>query len=97
MIIKQNILTILRIFLNLKKKKKKKKIEKLYTKQSSATAITEFLSKIDNRKKISNEHFNLCETETSLDEIIKSTYSETYNISPSNDDLTTEFHKHFSN
>ena len=93
MIIKQNILTILRIFLNLKKKKN----EKLYITQSSATATAEFLSKIDNRKKISNEHFNLCETETPLDEIIKFIYSETYNISPSNDGLTTEFHKHFSN
>ena len=43
----------------------KKKIEKLHTKQ------TEFLSEIPNIKKISNEHFNLCEAEISLDEIIK--------------------------
>ena len=46
-------------------KKKKKKNEKLHIKQ------TEFLSKIPNIKKISNEHFNLCEAEISLDEIIK--------------------------
>ena len=44
---------------------KKKKNEKLHIKQ------TEFLSKIPNIKKISNEHFNLCEAEISLDEIIK--------------------------
>ena len=58
-IINQNIL---RTFLNLKKKKKN---EKLHIKQ------TEFLSKIPNIKKISNEHFNLCEAEISLDEVIK--------------------------
>ena len=37
--------------------------------------FTEFLSKISNRKKISNEDFTLCEAETSLDEIIKSNFS----------------------
>ena len=58
-IINQNIL---RTFLDLQKKKKN---EKLHIKQ------TEFLSKIPNIKKISNEHFNLCEAEISLDEIIK--------------------------
>ena len=58
-IINQNIL---RTFLNLQKNKKN---EKLHIKQ------TEFLSKIPNIKKISNEHFNLCEAEISLDEIIK--------------------------
>ena len=41
--------------------------EKLYTKKTSTAATTEFLSKIPNRKKISNEHFNLCEAEISLD------------------------------
>ena len=39
---------------------------------------TEFLSKIPNRKKISNEDFNLCEAEISLDEIIKSIFSIKY-------------------
>ena len=62
MIINQNILAILRAFLNLQKF-----YEKLYTKQTSTAATTEFLSKIPNRKKISNEHFNLCEAEISLD------------------------------
>ena len=48
-------------------KSAKKIYEKLYTKQTSTTATTEFLSKIPNRKKISNELFNLSETEKSLD------------------------------
>ena len=41
--------------------------EKLYIKQTSTAATNEFLSKIPNRKKISNEHFNICEAEISLD------------------------------
>ena len=52
--------------------KSEKKIMKLYTKWTSTAATTEFVCKIPNRKKISNEHFHLCETEISLDEIIKS-------------------------
>ena len=63
MIINQNIL---RTFLNLQEN-----YEKLYTEQTSTAAATEFLSKIPNIKKISNEHFNLCEAETSSEEIIK--------------------------
>ena len=71
---------------------------KLYTKETSIAAATEFLSKIPKRKKISNEQFNLCETEISLNEIIKSINSETNNNSASNDDsLTGGFCKHFSN
>ena len=60
LIINQNILAILRAFLNLEKKN-----EKLYTKQTSIAAPIEFLSKFPNRKKISNEDFNLFETEIS--------------------------------
>ena len=60
MIINQNILAILRTFLNLKKKRKN---EKLYTKQTSTAATTNFLRKIPNRKKKSNKHFNVCEAE----------------------------------
>ena len=41
--------------------------EKLYTKQTYAAATTKFRGKIPNRKKISNEHFNLCEKEMFLD------------------------------
>ena len=63
----QNILAILRTFLNLQKK-----IMELYTNWTSTAATTEFVCKIRNRKKKSNEHFNLCEAEISLDEIIKS-------------------------
>ena len=75
MIINQNILAILRTFLNLKKK-----IGKLYTKRTSTAATTKFNQKIINRKKISNEHFNICEAEISLDEIIKYTISEIINL-----------------
>ena len=93
MIINENILAILRTFLNLKKK-----LWKLYTKQTStATSATEFISKIPYRKKISNEHFNLLEAEISLDEIIKSINFETNNKSPGNDGLTSKFYKNFSN
>ena len=77
--------------------KSAKKIMKLYTKWTSTAATTEFVCKIPNRKKISNEHFNLCEAEISLDEIIKSINSETNNKPPGNDGLTAEFYKHFSN
>ena len=66
-------------------------------KRTSTVATTEFLSKILNRKKISNEHFNVYEAEISLDEIIKSINSETIYKSPGNDGLTAEFYKHFSN
>ena len=54
---------------NLKDISKSAKIfyEKLYTKQTSTAATTDFLSKILNRKKISNAHFNLCEVDISLD------------------------------
>ena len=43
----------------------------LYNKCTSRAATTEFVWKIPNRKKISYEHFNLCEAEIFLDEIIK--------------------------
>ena len=94
MMTNQNILAILRTCLNLKKKKNYKK---LYIKRTSAAATTEFVGKIPNRKKISNEHFNLCEAEISLDEIIKSINSETNNKPPGNDGLKAEFYKHSSN
>ena len=69
--INQNILAILRTFLNLEKKKKN--YEKFYTKRTFTAATTEFFWTIPNRKKISNEYFNLCEAEISL----KSINSET--------------------
>ena len=92
MIINQNVLAILRTFFE-----SAKKIMELYTKGTLKAAATEFVSNIPNRKKKSNEHFNLCETEISLDEIIKSINSETNNKPPGNDGLTAEFYRHFSN
>ena len=41
--------------------------EKLYIKQTSTAATNEFLSKIPKRKKLSNEHFNICEAAISWD------------------------------
>ena len=70
---------------------------KLYTKWTSAAATTEFVCTIPNRKKISNEYFNHCEDQISLDEIIKSINSETNKKPPHNDGLTAEFYRHFSN
>ena len=60
--------------------KSEKKSEKLYTKRTSTAATTEFVQKIINRKKISNKHFNICEAEISLDEIIKYINSEIINL-----------------
>ena len=73
--------------------KSEKKIMKLCTKWTSTAATTEFVYKIPNRRKISNEHFNLCEAEISLDDIIKPINSET-NKPPDNNGLTAEFYKH---
>ena len=56
--------------------KSAKKNMKLYTKRTSTAATTEFVWKISNRKKISYEHFNLCETEIFLDEIIKQRHAK---------------------
>ena len=42
-----------------------------------------------------NKHFNLCDAEISLDEIIKSINSETNNKSPGNDDLAAELYSPF--
>ena len=47
--------------------KSAKKIMKLYTKWTSTAATTEAVSKIPNIKKISNEHFNLCDAEISIE------------------------------
>ena len=53
-------------------KKNKKKLYTLHqgTETTSKAATSEFLSKIANRNKISNEDFTLCEEEIILDEII---------------------------
>ena len=54
----------------------KKKRKKLYTKCTSTAATTEFVWKIPNRKKISYEHFNLCEAEIFSNEIIKQRHAK---------------------
>ena len=59
-----------------------KSAKRSYTKWTYTAPTTEFVSKIPDRKNICNEHFNLCEAETSLDEIIKSITSETNNKPP---------------
>ena len=70
---------------------------KLYTKRTSIAVTSEFICKVLNGKKISNENFNVCETEISLDKIIKSINSETKNKPPGNDGLLAEIYRHFSN
>ena len=92
MIINQNILAILRIIF-----KSPKKIIELYTKWTSKADTTEFVWKIPNRKKISNEHFNVCEAEISLVEIIKSIKFDTNDKPPGSDGLTAEIYRHFLN
>ena len=47
--------------------KSAKKVMKLYTKGTSTDATTETVCEIPNIKKISNEHFNLCEAGISID------------------------------
>ena len=78
-------------------KSEKKIYEKLYIKENLTAATTKVLRKIPNRKKIPNEHFNFCEAEISIDEIIKSINSEKNNKSPSNHGLAAELYQHFSN
>ena len=70
--------------------KSAKNIMKLYTKWASTAATTDFVCKISNTKKISDENFNLCEAE-----ITKSINSETNNKPPGNDGLTAEFNRLF--
>ena len=72
----------------------KKIYEKLYTKETtSKAATTEFLRKIPDRKKISNEDFNLYEKETSLLEVIRAINSQANNKSPGDDGLKATFYK----
>ena len=72
-IINHYILAILRTFLNPEKKKKKKtNCEKLYTKQTSTAANTNFLAKLITERKYLINTLDLCEAEVSVDEIIKS-------------------------
>ena len=72
--------------------------ENLYTREKiPKSAINELLNKIPTNKKISNEHFRLCEADISLDEIVNAINSQENNKSPGNDGITAEFYKQFSN
>ena len=71
------------------------KSTKKVMRNSTTVATTEFVCKILNRKKTSNEYFILFEAEISLDEMIKSINSET-NKPPYHDCLTAEFYKHLN-
>ena len=76
----------------------KKFYESLYTRENiSQPAINILLNKIPTNKKISNEHFQLCETGLSLEEVLNAINSQKNNKSPGNDGITAEFYKHFSN
>ena len=76
----------------------KKFYENLYTREKiPKSAINELLNKMPTNKKISNEHFRLCEADISLDEIINAINSQENNKSPGNDGITAEFYKQFSN
>ena len=76
----------------------KKFYDKLYTKENvSESAMNDLLAKIPNHKKISNEHFKLCEAEISLDEVTEAIKSQKQNKSPGSDGLSAEFYKHFAN
>ena len=63
----------------------------------SESATEELLNKIPPNRKISKEHFKLCEAEIYLDEIIKAINSQKNNKSPGNDGLTAEFYKQLLN
>ena len=79
-------------------KSAKKFYEKLYTMETTSEApTTEFLGKIPDRKKISNEQCHICDAKISLDENIKPINSQANNKSPGNYGLTAEIHIHFSN
>ena len=85
MIINQNILAILRTFLNLQKT--------LWN--STPSELPQLLLLNLLAKFISNKHFNLWDAEIFSDEIIKSINSETNSKPPGNDGLTVEFYRHF--
>ena len=72
--------------------------EKIYTKEAtSKAATTEFLRKVPNWKKESNEQFNFYEPKISLDVVAKFKNSQTNDKFPGNDGQTEEIYKHFSN
>ena len=56
----------------------KKIMKKIYSKQTSAAATTEFLNNVSSRKKRSNEHFNLCEAKIPFDESFSNELAPVY-------------------
>ena len=84
----QNILATLIIFLSQLKTLMKSFIQK---RQTFKTAIAEILSKISNKKKISNKQFPHCEANIFLEKVIKSINSQTNMKSSGNDSLTANF------
>ena len=82
----QNIPAILIISIPAILKSVKNFYESLYTRENvSKSAIDQLLNKIPTNRKISKEHFELCETEISLDEITKAISSQNNNKPPGND------------
>ena len=76
----------------------KKFYESLYTREKiSQPAINKLLNKILINKKLSNEHFKLCETVLSIVVVLNAIKSQKNNKSPGNDGITAEFYLHFSN
>ena len=90
MIINQNILAILRTFLNLKKMKNSTSSE-----LPQLLLLNLFGKFLTERRYLMKTNF--CWAEISLDEITKSINPETNNKPPGNDDLKAEFYKHSSN
>ena len=91
MIIKQNILAIIKTFLNLQKKLWNSTPSEL----PQLLLLNLFAKFLTERKHLINTL--IYEAEISLDEIIKFINSETNNKPPGNDGLTTEFYSHFWN
>ena len=84
MVTNQNILSILRTFLNLQKKKKK-----IWNSTPSELPQLPLLNLFV--KFLTERKYLICEAEISLDEIIKSINSEINNKPPGNVGLTTEY------
>ena len=88
MIKNENIVATLSIFWSQLKTLRKSSIQK---RQTSRTAIAELLSKISNKKKISNKQFHRCQAKIFLEKVTKSINSQANMKSSGNDSLTTNF------
>ena len=88
MIKNENIVATLMIFWSQLKTLTKSSIQK---RQTSKAAIAELLSKISNKKKISNKQFHHCEANIFLEKVTKSINSQTNMKSSGKDSLTRNF------